>query len=99
WNCSHLLREAIEKPGAPGGYEVRLAAATAGVRRVPGVRILSAALFVMMAELCAAGSGARPVVACQVARQSFPVETGTGQHVVRVGIVTPAVDGGSFFRK
>src|SRR4051812_9648944 len=98
----HRLRcygETVEQPRAAGRDQIRLTAATAGVRRVP--RAVAAALLVRMAQLCGALAVARPVVARVIAaiRVSAAVGLRTGQNVVLIRRIAYAVDRRVFLRQ
>src|ERR1051325_8540985 len=86
-------REAVEEAGASGADQVLLAAAAAGVRRVP--RDVAAAGPIVMAELRGAGAVARPVLAGVIGAvgERGAIELGAGEHVVAIGRITDAVDG------
>src|SRR5690606_8230473 len=86
--------EAVEVAVAAGPDEVLLAAPTAAVRRVPGGRVVAAALAVDVPHEGAPFAVARPVAAggVLVARCRGAVGEGTGEDVVLVRVVPAAVD-------
>src|SRR3990170_1598665 len=94
-SCGSVNGEAVDQARAAGAYQSRLAAARAGVRRVPGV--IAAAAAIGVAEL---HGHALNVVAAGVVRAGVVRSVGVGaargrragEHVVTVGVVALAVD-------
>src|SRR5690606_8527704 len=90
-NLASVHGEAVEEPGAAGGFQVALAAAPAEMRRVP--RGVAPADAVVVAHHRAPGAVARPVVAGRRGRVSLErsrVGDRARQDVVLVGLIAPA---------
>src|SRR3990172_4521738 len=90
--------KAVEQPISPGGHEILLAASAGAVRRVPGSRVLSPTLPVMVADsrgTSAIGTGEVVAVVVALARKRSAVRIGPGNDVVHVGGVPAAVHGGA----
>ena len=86
--------KAVEQAVASGALQIFLAAASGAMRRVPRGGILPAARSVMMAYLGTTITVAGPILAgfVLIARKRCSVQLRTGQDVVPVGTVPPAVD-------
>ena len=88
-----LARKTVEEAVASSALKVGLAATTRGVSRVPGGRVRTAALAIVVPYLSAALAVARPVLAGVVflTSKSRAVCLGAGEDIVKIGLVAAAV--------
>src|SRR6516162_3049810 len=86
--------EAIEQAGAAGAHQVLLAAAAAGMSRIPG-RVATASAIEMAKLGCTVAAAAAPIPAGVVHAVIVRGAVGfrAGQDVVRVGLVAEALYG------
>ncbi len=86
--------KAVEQAVASGALQIFLAAASGAMRRVPRGGILTATRAVVVAHSGTAFTVARPILAGCVltARRRCSVQLRTGQDVVPVGTIPPAIN-------
>ena len=86
--------KAVEQAVASGALQIFLAAASGAMRRVPRAGILTATHAIVMAHAGTTVTVARPILAGCVltARRRCSVQLRTGQDVVPVGTIPPAIN-------
>jgi len=90
--------EAVIQAVSASTLEIFLATASGTVRRIPGGRILSTTLSIMVPDPCTALSVTGPVAAgcVTLSRSKCPVQVRSSHDVVHVRAVPAAIDGHAY---